>query len=85
MEVATIDGDPATLRIPPETPQDAEFRLRERGLEMSDGRRGDMLVRARIRMPEALDEDRKRLVRQLAGESAAGRPARPGPAPESAR
>lgn len=85
VEVETLDGEPATLRVPPLTQPDAEFRLRGRGLEMSDGRRGDMLVRVRVRMPEAIDEDRKELVRQFAERSPAGRPARPGPAPESHR
>lgn len=84
IEVRTIDGDTATLRLPPLTRQGMEFRLRGRGLEMSDGRRGDMLVRVQIRMPESIDEDRKRLVRQLA-ESGPERTPRPAGSSESDR
>lgn len=77
IEVRTLDGDTASLRVPPLTQNGRELRLRSRGLELPDGRRGDMLVRVEIRIPDIVDEDAKRLLRQLGSRQ----PARPAGAP----
>lgn len=66
LRVATLYGSPAPLRIPPNTQAGSVFRLRGRGLELPDGRRGDMLVRVEITIPEVIDEDAKELIRRFA-------------------
>lgn len=66
VEVIALDDTPTTLRLPPGTQSGRVFRLRGRGLELPDGRRGDMLVRVEIRIPESIDEDSKALIRQFA-------------------
>ena len=71
--VATLDGT-ALLRIPPGVRNGQELRLRGQGLEMANGRRGDLLAAVEIWVPEAVDEDAKRLIREF-GERT-GRPAR---------
>ncbi len=60
------DGASTSLRVPPNTPAGYRFKLRRRGLEMSDGRRGDMLLRAEIVLPEVLDEETRELIREFA-------------------
>lgn len=77
--VPTLEGEDASLKIPPRTQSGRVFRLRERGLEMPEARRGDMLVRVEVRIPETVDEDTKQLIRKLAHGDARPRV----PAPES--
>lgn len=64
--VPVLEGPPATLRVPPMTQSGTVLRLRGHGLELPDGRRGDMLVRVEIRIPDRIDEDSKELVRRFA-------------------
>ena len=66
IDVSTLEGEPASLPLPPNTQTGQVFRLGGRGLELPDGRRGDMLVRVEVHLPEILDEDSKEMVRQLA-------------------
>lgn len=66
VEVPVLEGPPALLRVPPMTQGGSVLRLRGQGLELPDGRRGDMLVRIEIRIPERVDEDSKELVRRFA-------------------
>lgn len=66
IELPTLDGDTAILRVPPGTQSGTELRMRGHGLELPDGRRGDMLVRVEVHIPESLDEETKDLARQLA-------------------
>lgn len=60
------DGSFASLRVPPNTPAGYRFKLRRRGLEMPDGERGDMLLRAEIDIPEVVDEESRELIREFA-------------------
>jgi molecular chaperone DnaJ len=66
VDVPLPDGGQATLRVPPNTPAGYRFKLRNRGLEMSTGERGDMLLRAVVDVPEVLDEDSRALIRDFA-------------------
>jgi len=60
------DGSFASLRVPPNTPAGYRFKLRRRGLEMPDGQRGDMLLRAEIDIPAVVDEESRGLIREFA-------------------
>jgi molecular chaperone DnaJ len=65
VDVPSLDG-PARLRVPPGTQSGQRFRLRERGVPSPrDGRRGDLVVEARLVLPRLLDERSKELLREF--------------------
>jgi len=66
IQVDLPDGRVTSLRVPPNTPAGYRFKLRRRGLEIPDGRRGDMLLRAEIDIPEVVDEESRELIREFA-------------------
>jgi DnaJ-class molecular chaperone len=65
--VGTLDGRTLLLTIPPGTQNGRTFRLRGHGLPRfkAEGR-GDLLVRTRVVLPAALDDEGRRLARALA-------------------
>lgn len=66
VEVPTPDGGSARLRVPPGTQSGQRFRLRERGAASTrDGRRGDLIIEARLMLPKILDERSKELLREF--------------------
>lgn len=65
IEVPTLD-QPVRLRVPPGTQSGQRFRVRDRGVpSMRDGRRGDLIVEARLVLPRVLDERSKELLREF--------------------
>ena len=50
-------GPDQTLRIPPGTQNGQIFRLRGRGLPMSEGLQGDLVITVELWVPEFVDED----------------------------
>lgn len=64
--VPTLEDDAAMLRLPPGTQGGQTFRLRGRGLELPDGRRGDLMVTVEVWIPGVVDEDAKQLIREFA-------------------
>ena len=65
IDVPSLDG-PARLRVPPGTQSGQRFRMRERGVpSLRDGRRGDLVVEARLVLPRVLDERSKELLREF--------------------
>jgi molecular chaperone DnaJ len=65
IEIPGIDG-PTRLRVPPGTQSGQRFRLRGRGAPSPrTGRRGDLVVEARLMLPAVLDERSKVLLREL--------------------
>ena len=65
VDVPLPGGRTATLRVPPGTQNGTELRLRGQGLEMDDGRRGDLLAVVEVWVPPFVDEDAKRLIREF--------------------
>lgn len=66
IEIPTIDGGPARLRLPPGTQSGQRFRLRERGVPSTrDQRRGDLVAEVRVVLPPTLDEPSKALLREF--------------------
>ncbi len=55
----------ATVRVLPGTRNGQELRLRGHGLEMPNGRRGDLFLKVELWTPESVDEDAKRLIREF--------------------
>lgn len=63
--IPTVEGD-AALRIPAGTQTGHVFRLRGRGVpHLRSSGRGDQLVQVHVVIPTALDENQKRLLREL--------------------
>jgi len=66
IDVPAPDGTTVRLRVPPGTQSGQRFRLRERGaMSTRDGRRGDLVVEARLMLPKVLDERSKELLREF--------------------
>lgn len=66
IEIPSLDGQPARVKVPPGTQSGQRLRLRERGLpSIRDGRRGDIVVEARLVLPPVLDERSKELLREF--------------------
>jgi molecular chaperone DnaJ len=67
IQVPTIDGDTTELKIPAGTQNAKVFRIKNFGVPYLRGTgRGDMLVHTKVQTPTNLNEDQKRLMRELA-------------------
>lgn len=64
VDVPTLAG-PVTLQVPPGSSSGRLLRLRGRGLELEDGRRGDQLVEIVVVIPAELAEAERALYRRL--------------------
>ncbi|MBN2383202.1 molecular chaperone DnaJ [bacterium] len=65
IEIPTIDGI-SSLRIPPASDSGTVLRLKGKGLPLlKGGGRGDMFVKLKIVFPKIIDEDSKRMLREL--------------------
>jgi molecular chaperone DnaJ len=53
------------LRVPPGSQSGQRIRVRERGMPMRDGGRGDVIVEVQIVLPKLLDERSKELLREF--------------------
>ena len=64
-QVPTLEGH-VTVTVPPGTQPDSVLRLREKGLpRFGGGRRGDLLLRIRVVVPEKLTAEERRLYERL--------------------
>ena len=59
VEVQTLNGKAAKLKIPAATQSNAEFRLSGKGIRGLDGYTGDLVVRAVIEVPKKLSKKQK--------------------------
>ena len=67
IEVPTIDGGRALLKVPPGTQSGQKFRMREKGvLNARKGARGDQIVEVVVQPPKVRDERTKEILRELA-------------------
>lgn len=65
IEVPTIDGKTAKVKIPPGTQFGTSFRLKRKGMPYLDGGHGDMIVTVYIQTPKKLSKEEKKLFEQL--------------------
>lgn len=69
IEVPTIDGGRAKVKIPAGTQSGKQFRLRSKGMPtISGGPLGDMIVRAQVETPVNLTARQKELLEEFAAE-----------------
>ena len=64
VEVPSLDG-PFRLTIPPGTQSGRQLRISGRGVPTLDGSRGDLVVHARLVLPESVDERSRELMREF--------------------
>ena len=64
IEVPSLDG-PFRLTLPPGTQGGRQFRVSGRGAPTLDGGRGDLIVHARLVLPQAVDERSRELMREF--------------------
>ncbi|MBU0605719.1 MAG: molecular chaperone DnaJ [Candidatus Omnitrophica bacterium] len=70
IEVPTIEGK-IMMKIPPGTQAGRQFRLRNKGIaHLHDYSRGDQIVKIQIDIPEDLNQDEKRALKEYARVSA---------------
>ncbi len=67
IEIPTIDGTKASLKIPEGAQNHDQFRLKSRGMSVinSGGRRGDMFVKINIETPVKLSSEERELLMKL--------------------
>jgi curved DNA-binding protein len=65
LTVPTLEGN-VRLKIPPGTQPGQRFRLRERGLPSSSGKRGDLYVEVQMAVPKNVTEKEKEIWNELA-------------------
>ena len=65
ISVPTLEGH-VSLRVPPGTQAGQRFRISGRGAPGVSGRRGDLIVEAKIVLPASVDERSKELMREFA-------------------
>ena len=65
IRVRTVDGKRVVLRIPAGTESGTAFRIRGQGVQEGD-RRGDQLVRVKIRVPDELSDEGREAAERLA-------------------
>ena len=68
IQIPTLDGK-ASLKVPPGTMAEREFRLRGKGLPLADGSRGDLHAVVHLQVPPQLTPQEKALWEQLAAGS----------------
>jgi molecular chaperone DnaJ len=76
LEVPTVDGSQATLKVPSGTQHGKSFRIKGQGVPYLRGSgRGDMVVQADVQVPTNMSDEQKRLLKEFArtlGDETAG-------------
>ena len=64
VSVPTLDG-PVELRVPPGIGSGKRMRVKERGVKLKDGTRGDQYCRIQIQVPSDLTDDEKKQLTEM--------------------
>lgn len=73
IEVATIDGTAAKVKIPAGTQSGEQFRLRGKGFSvLRSSQRGDMYIQVAVETPQSLTKHQRELLEQFEQTSASG-------------
>jgi DnaJ-class molecular chaperone with C-terminal Zn finger domain len=65
ISVKTVDGKKVTIKIPPGTPGGKRFRVPGQGIE-KDGTKGDLIVQVEVTVPDKLNEEQEKAMREFA-------------------
>jgi DnaJ-class molecular chaperone len=66
-KIKTLDGD-ITLKVPQGTNTGTILRIKGKGVPMNNKLRGDLYVRVKVKIPEKLTKDQKKLIEDLKNE-----------------
>jgi molecular chaperone DnaJ len=69
--VPTLDGS-VTLKVPAGTESGKTFRVRGRGIQRADGRRGDLLVTVEVVVPQRLTKTQRKMLEDFAATDDSG-------------
>jgi len=71
VEVPSIDGEPATLKIPKGTQNGSRLKVKGRGMPiMNSDKRGDLFVDINVQIPTSLTKRQEELLREFEAEGA---------------
>jgi curved DNA-binding protein len=65
IQLRTTNGDTIDLNIPSGTQDGTTFRFKGKGNQMRNGRRGDLLITVKVKIPRHLSREQKRLLEEL--------------------
>jgi molecular chaperone DnaJ len=65
ISVKTVDGKKVTIKIPPGTASGKRFRVPGQGIE-KDGTKGDLIVQVEVTVPDKLNEEQEKAMREFA-------------------
>lgn len=65
IRVRTVDGKKVSLKVPPGTQSGTKFRVPGQGIEKG-GQRGDQYVEVKITVPDTMDPEEEKLMREFA-------------------
>jgi molecular chaperone DnaJ len=65
IRVRTVGGGKVSLKVPAGSQSGTKFRIPDQGIEKG-GKRGDQYVQIKITVPDQMDEDEERLMREFA-------------------
>ncbi|XSS46087.1 molecular chaperone DnaJ [Propionibacteriaceae bacterium Y2011] len=74
IDVPTLGGMPVRVKVAPGTPNGRVLRVRGRGVQRSDGTRGDLLATVEISVPGEIDEEARTALQQFARASGEANP-----------
>jgi curved DNA-binding protein len=63
--IKTLDGKRINLNIPPGTESGKVLRLKELGMKIDDGKRGDLLIKVHVSIPKDLTDEEKKIFSKL--------------------
>lgn len=65
ISVKTVDGKKVTIKIPPGTPSGKRFRVPGQGID-KDGTKGDLIVQVEVTVPDKLNDEQEKAMREFA-------------------
>lgn len=65
-DITTLDGE-ITLKVPAGTNTGTVLRVKGKGVPAGGNQRGDLYVRIKVKMPEKLSKEQKKLIEELKG------------------
>ena len=66
-KLETLDGT-VKVKVPPLRSTDEILRIKEKGVPLGSGKRGDLLIKVKVEFPQKLSRDAKKILENLKAE-----------------
>jgi len=66
--IKLLDGRELKVKVPKGVSFGEILRIRDKGVDISGGRRGDLLIKLNVKIPSKLSQKAEKLVKELKGE-----------------